>query len=82
MGALHAGHMSLIKRAKMENDITVTSIFVNPTQFSPSEDFDNYPRNMDEDIKKLREAEVDTAFIPDGLLMYPADFSPETWMRI
>jgi pantoate--beta-alanine ligase len=74
MGALHEGHMSLIKRAKMENDVTVASIFVNPIQFGPSEDFDDYPRNMEEDVRKLREAEVDTAFLPDGPLMYPGDF--------
>jgi len=75
MGALHEGHMSLVGRAKMENDVTVVSIFLNPIQFGPSEDLDSYPRNMEEDIKKLREAEVDTAFLPDGPPMYPPDFS-------
>lgn len=75
MGALHEGHMSLVRRAKLENDITVVSIFVNPIQFGPSEDLDSYPKNPEEDIRKLREADVDTAFLPDGSLMYPNDFS-------
>lgn len=75
MGALHEGHMGLVRRAKMENDVTVVSIFVNPIQFGLSEDLESYPRNMEEDIKKLREAEVDTAFLPDESLMYSQDFS-------
>ncbi|MEJ2696041.1 MAG: pantoate--beta-alanine ligase [Candidatus Sulfobium sp.] len=75
MGALHEGHMSLVRRAKTENDITVVSIFVNPIQFGPAEDLHEYPRNTEEDIKKLREAEVDTAFVPDSSLMYPPHFS-------
>lgn len=75
MGALHEGHMSLVRRSKMENDVTVASIFVNPIQFGPSEDLDDYPRDTEEDIKKLREAEVDTAFLPDASNMYAPDFS-------
>lgn len=75
MGALHDGHLSLIKRAKMENDVVVASIFVNPLQFGPAEDLDKYPRDIDEDIKKLREQDIDIMFLPDNNLMYPQSFS-------
>lgn len=75
MGALHEGHLSLIKRAKMENDVTAVSIFVNPLQFGPSEDLDRYPRNMDADKKKLNDLEIDILFLPDNSLMYPEGFS-------
>lgn len=75
MGALHDGHISLMKRAKMENDVTVASIFVNPIQFGPAEDFQKYPRPVEEDIEKLREAEIDTLLLPDGSLMYGEGFS-------
>jgi len=75
MGALHEGHLSLIKRAKMENDVVIASIFVNPLQFGPSEDLDKYPRDMDEDVRKLREAEIDILFVPDNNLIYPEGFS-------
>jgi pantoate--beta-alanine ligase len=75
MGALHDGHLSLIKRAKMENDVVIASIFVNPLQFGPSEDLDKYPRDIDEDVRKLREAEIDILFLPDNNLIYPEGFS-------
>jgi len=75
MGALHDGHLSLVKRAKMENDVTIVSIFLNPLQFGPAEDLDKYPRDIEEDIKKLREQEIDILFIPDSNLMYPQSFS-------
>ncbi|MCE5312498.1 MAG: pantoate--beta-alanine ligase [Nitrospiraceae bacterium] len=75
MGALHEGHISLIKRSKSENDITVVSIFVNPTQFGLNEDFDKYPKETDSDIQKLEEAGVDTLFMPDASNMYPDGFS-------
>lgn len=75
MGALHAGHLSLIKRAKMENDIAVASIFINPLQFGPSEDFDKYPRAIEEDIRKLRKENIDLLFLPDKNLMYPRSSS-------
>jgi len=75
MGALHDGHLSLIKRAKMENDVSAVSIFVNPLQFGPSEDLARYPRNIDEDKKKIDDLEVDILFLPDNSLMYPQGFS-------
>lgn len=75
MGALHDGHLSLIKRAQMENDFTAVSIFVNPMQFGPSEDFGKYPRDIESDANIIREREVDILFISDSPLMYPDLFS-------
>jgi len=75
MGALHEGHLSLIKRSKDENDITVVSIFVNPLQFGPSEDFQQYPRDTDGDVAKLRKAEADVLFMPDASHIYPSGFT-------
>ncbi len=74
MGALHDGHLSLVKRAKMENDVTIVSIFLNPLQFGPAEDLEKYPRDIDEDIRKLREEDIDILFLPDNNLMYPRRF--------
>lgn len=74
MGALHDGHLSLIKRSKDENDITVVSIFVNPLQFGQSEDFQQYPRDMDGDTAKLRRSEADVLFMPDASQIYPNGF--------
>ncbi len=75
MGALHEAHLSLIKRSRLENDITVVSIFVNPIQFAPSEDLEKYPRDIENDIKKLRTAEIDSLFLPDKAIFYSEDFS-------
>jgi len=71
MGALHAGHISLVDRARKENDIVVVSVFVNPTQFNNKEDLATYPRTEEADCEKLASAGVDYAFIPSVDEMYP-----------
>ena len=75
MGALHAGHVSLIARAKRTCSPVIVSIFVNPKQFGPSEDFAAYPRSFDSDSETLRQAGVDILFAPDLSEIYPKDFS-------
>ncbi len=74
MGALHAGHMELILAAGASCSRTVVSIFVNPTQFAPSEDLESYPRNEVEDLRKLADAGVDLVFMPLTVEMYGEDF--------
>ncbi len=74
MGALHEGHLKLVRRAKQENDVTVVSIFVNPIQFGPSEDFRKYPRDIEGDTERLQREEVDIIFMPGISLMYPEGF--------
>ena len=73
MGALHAGHISLIDRARKENDIVVVSVFVNPTQFNNPEDLRTYPRTEEADCEKLKAAGVDYAFIPTVEEIYPEE---------
>lgn len=75
MGALHAGHFSLIKLARKENDIVVVSIFVNPAQFGPGEDLRKYPRLFKRDIGFCRKLGVDFVFLPDKKIMYPQGYS-------
>lgn len=71
MGALHAGHMALVERAKAENDRVVTTIFVNPTQFGNPEDLEKYPRTEDADLAMFREAGADAVLIPTVEEVYP-----------
>lgn len=75
MGCLHRGHMALIDRAKREEGKVIVSIFVNPLQFGPSEDFDKYPRPFEEDVKLLEEAGVDCLFAPRTIDLYPEGYS-------
>lgn len=74
MGNLHEGHMDLVRRAKAENDIVVVSIFVNPTQFNQTEDFEKYARTLEADCGFLDEANVDYVFCPDAKDMYPDNY--------
>jgi len=75
MGALHEGHLSLIARAKKECSPLIASIFVNPKQFGPKEDFAKYPRAFESDSEKLKQAGVDVLFAPDDAEIYPKEFS-------
>jgi len=71
MGALHVGHLSLLKIAREACDVSVASVFVNPTQFGPKEDFDKYPRNLESDSEQAESAGCDCLFAPDAGEMYP-----------
>lgn len=75
MGALHEGHTSLIARAKKECSPLIASLFVNPKQFGPNEDFAKYPRTFESDSEKLKQAGVDALFVPEAAEVYPKDFS-------
>jgi len=80
MGYLHEGHMSLVRMAKERTASVVASIFVNPSQFAPSEDLDSYPRDLDRDLKLLEAEGVDVVFRPTNGEMYPEGF--DTWVTV
>ena len=75
MGALHEGHLSLVREAQRSCEYTVVTIFVNPSQFGPTEDFTKYPRTTDQDLDALRELDVELVFLPNQDALYPAGFS-------
>jgi pantoate--beta-alanine ligase len=75
MGALHEGHLSLVRQSKRENDLAVVSIFVNPAQFGPKEDFSRYPRDKEGDLLKLSDLKVEAVFVPEDNEMYGKDSS-------
>jgi len=80
MGYLHEGHLALVKRARAENSSVVVSIFVNPTQFGPQEDFKHYPRDHELDLSILEKEKTDIVFMPSGTEMYPEPFN--SWVEV
>jgi len=82
MGNLHAGHVSLVDKARELGECVVVSIFVNPLQFGPNEDFDKYPRTLDADCKLLRKARVDVVWAPSVKDLYPGGHPPATTVSV
>lgn len=80
MGALHSGHLSLIEASKQRCDLHVVTLFVNPTQFAPTEDLTKYPRPLEADLAKCRETGANIVFVPDVSIMYPPGFN--TWVTV
>lgn len=80
MGALHEGHLSLVRAARAETQPVIASLFVNPSQFGPTEDFQKYPRTFDEDRRKFEDEGVDFLFAPEAAEIYPPGF--RTWVNV
>ncbi|MCX6556237.1 MAG: pantoate--beta-alanine ligase [Candidatus Aminicenantes bacterium] len=80
MGSLHAGHLSLVRTCRQENELAVVSIYVNPAQFGPAEDFRRYPRAAERDIALLEKERTDLLFMPDSKEIYPPGY--ETYVRV
>jgi pantoate--beta-alanine ligase len=82
MGNLHAGHVSLVDKARELGECVVASVFVNPLQFGPNEDFDKYPRTLEADCKLLKKAQTDVVWAPSVQDMYPGGFPPATTVSV
>ena len=80
MGFLHEGHLSLVRRARLECNSVVVSIYVNPTQFGPSEDLSTYPRDLQRDLDLLQAEGVDLVWTPNDKVMYPPGY--QTWVQV
>ena len=82
MGNLHAGHLSLVELAQQKASRVVVSIYVNPLQFSPDEDFSSYPRTLEEDLKNLEASDVDMVFTPDTSMIYPRGETHSSYVEV
>ena len=80
MGALHAGHLQLVAEAKKRADVVAVSIFVNPTQFGPTEDLSKYPRDLERDLNLISPLGVDLVWNPTAEVMYPTGY--QTWVEV
>jgi len=80
MGALHEGHLSLVRRARAENKTLAVSIFINPAQFGNSQDLISYPRDLEKDLELLKQEGVDLVFTPETAEIYPPGF--DTWVEV